>query len=314
MLTYSHCLKWNTGSAFTVVGLELYKALQALHHLLDCRNKQKWMLSHSECLPPAWATQEDEDGEVIQAENAASCSASKPGPAARSQHGTHGASIHRNSPSKARGTNANRTLFHYLWKSYKENSEDFPSWAWPASFGKEWKCILFFPLLETQNLPDKEIWSIFLSLFLTACPSLASSFLTANLCKGGSLNALIWGGQPQPAAANPKAHRSFVLLILPSFASSDLNNNNKKRSLLPRPQQHQLPSPHKSSLTFSSKNRVGQEENHAEQSLNLQTLINTWYRILKFLFSSTSPFPINRQERCLLVWIIITSNGKRRAN
>lgn len=189
------------------------------------------MLSHSECLPPAWATQEDEDGKVIQAENAASCSASKPGPAAGSQHG---ATIHRDSPSKARDTNAKRTLFHYLWKSYKENSEDFPSWAWPASFGKEWKCILFFPLLETQNLPDKEIWSIFLSLFLTACPSLASSFLTANLCKGGSLNALIWGGQPQPAAANPKAHRSFVLLILPSFASSDLNNNNKKKISAPQ--------------------------------------------------------------------------------
>lgn len=209
------------------------------------------MLSHSERLPPAWAAKEDENEEVIQAENAVSCSVSKPVQLLDPNMGLRSIQIHQ----VKQDTNANRTLFHYLWKSYKENSEYFLSWAWPSSFWKRGEMHAFFSPLETSCRESVQQRNLKYTCH-SDCVSISSVILPR--CKSlqrRKFKCCDPRGTAQ-AAANPEAYRSFVLLILPSFASSDLNNNNKKRSLLSRPQEHQLPSPHKS-YTFSSKNRMG---------------------------------------------------------
>lgn len=121
----------------------------------------------------------------------------------------HGAMIHTDSSSKARDTNANRTLFRYLWKSYN-NSEDFLSWAWPASCyleKRENACFFFFsPLGASYRESVQQRTLKYTSATLSDCTSISNIVLPRckSLQRRRFKHCDLRGGSPRQQQQTPK--------------------------------------------------------------------------------------------------------------
>lgn len=180
---------------------------QAPHSLADCKNNvnkgrdgqvipmPRWSLPEQEGVRRWWGGEQTRRLQPMPRLSHWRCrgaASSAPGSGNRDTPSWQQETICTSSTSKMGDASASRAAFSYLWQSYKENWEDFLSWAGSVSRYLENRR-LNFSFRNSSTLqrihPAKEPKMHFCCC-LSDCPSTCSIFspLSASLCRGGSLN------------------------------------------------------------------------------------------------------------------------------